>query len=1115
VAGSPAAPIADVMPRPQPWLPPLAGVVLAGALLGASPSTPPLTPLALGQPVEGALEAGESHTFHAELAVGRVFRVAVEQRGVDVELAARGPDGRRIAVDSPFDRQGTETLVVAPAAGGDWELTVRAREPAAPAGRYAIRLDELPGEPGNHRRAAEEAMSRGGECYREGTAESRRQARGEYRRAVGEWRAAGERAQEARALYAAAVLARLVDDTREALQAAAEVLPLWQALGDRLWEAATENEIGLDHWQLGDTAEARSAFEKAVEIARRTGDRYGEGAAESNLCVTDLARGDLKAGIACYEAALPVLREVQAAALEGSALTSAGRAYDILGEPDQARERYRQALERLRATDDRGGEARTLNHIGLLSQELGDSQDALARFGAALAVFLALEDRRWQGTVLHNTGLVYQSLGEWPRAASSYEAALRLRRAVGDRPEEAATLTNLGIVDGELGRPREALECQQRALELRRQSGDRWGEGVALTQAGRAAARLGDLPSALADFDRAVELLHAAGSRADEAEALRSRGDAWLARGDGEKARASLDEALLLARASGHRASEAQTELSLAAAERGAGQLAAARAHAGAALDLFAALRTRIGSPDLRASFSALRHRAYELTVDLLMESHRAEPLGGWDRAALETVERARARTLVELLSEAGVDVREGVAPALLERRTSLLHRLNAKTERALRQRGGSTAERTALEEERFALQRDLDAVEAEIRAASPGYAALTQPQALSAAALQGLLDPDTLLLSYALGEARSYLWAVTPETVESFELPGRARLEELARRVHEEMSRFDVAARGRETADAAALGRLLLGPVAGRLGRLGYQRLVVVPDGALQYVPFGALLMPAAGGAPEPVLVHHEVVDLPSASALAVQRRLLAGRPPAAKRLAVLADPVFDPRDPRVAGRQPANAAGRTLRDDPPAFARLPASRREAEAIAALAPAGEPRQTMLALDFDAALPRVLGGALGGFRIVHFATHGVIDAERPALSGLALSMVDAAGHPQEGFLHLHDIYNLKLDADLVVLSGCRTALGKEVRGEGLIGLTRGFQYAGAPRVLASLWPVEDNATAALMERFYRALWGKRQPAAAALREAQLWVRGERRWRDPYFWAGFVLEGDWR
>ncbi|HEX6864203.1 MAG TPA: CHAT domain-containing protein, partial [Thermoanaerobaculia bacterium] len=149
-----------------------------------------------------------------------------------------------------------------------------------------------------------------------------------------------------------------------------------------------------------------------------------------------------------------------------------------------------------------------------------------------------------------------------------------------------------------------------------------------------------------------------------------------------------------------------------------------------------------------------------------------------------------------------------------------------------------------------------------------------------------------------------------------------------------------------------------------------------------------------------------------------------------------------------------------------------------------------------------------------GFRVVHFATHGVLDAERPALSGLALSMVGPDGSAQEGFLHLRDVYGLRLDADLVVLSGCRTALGRELRGEGLVGLTRGFLYAGAPRVVASLWKVEDRATSELMTRFYRALWEEGLAPAAALRSAQLSLRRERRWRDPYFWAGFVLQGAW-
>jgi CHAT domain-containing protein len=456
------------------------------------------------------------------------------------------------------------------------------------------------------------------------------------------------------------------------------------------------------------------------------------------------------------------------------------------------------------------------------------------------------------------------------------------------------------------------------------------------------------------------------------------------------------------------------------------------------------------------------------------------------------------------------VDVQQGVPPELLERRTSLLHRLSAKTERSLREHPGSADERAALEEERYAVLRDLDGVEAEIRERSPGYAALTWPQPLRTAEIQALLDPDMILLSYALGEEKSYLWAITPTKVESFELPARAGIEALARRVHEGLSRFDVEDRRREAEDAAKLSRLLLGPVAGRLDR---QRLVVVPDGALQYIPFGALPLPAGGTAGKeerPVLLieRHEVVNLPSASALAVQRRVLARRPPAARELAVLADPVFDRQDPRVVARGIARAAS----GPPPVFERLPASRQEAEAIAALAPAGDP---LVALDFNAALSRVLGDRLSDFRVVHFATHGVIDAERPALSGLALSMVDSKGRPQEGFLHLHDIYNLKLNADLVVLSGCRTALGKEVRGEGLIGLTRGFQYAGAQRVVASLWRVEDLATASLMARFYRGLWVEKLPPAAALRQAQLWIRQQRRWRDPYFWAAFVLEGDWR
>ena len=158
----------------------------------------------------------------------------------------------------------------------------------------------------------------------------------------------------------------------------------------------------------------------------------------------------------------------------------------------------------------------------------------------------------------------------------------------------------------------------------------------------------------------------------------------------------------------------------------------------------------------------------------------------------------------------------------------------------------------------------------------------------------------------------------------------------------------------------------------------------------------------------------------------------------------------------------------------------------------------------------------VTSAEFGQYRIIHLATHGLLNSTHPELSGIVLSLVDQHGQPQDGFLRLHEIYNLKLPAELVVLSACQTALGKEVRGEGLVGLTRGFMYAGAPRVVASLWKVDDKATAELMKRFYQAMLGEqRMRPAAALRAAQVEMLKQKEWEDPYYWAAFVLQGEWK
>jgi CHAT domain-containing protein len=291
-----------------------------------------------------------------------------------------------------------------------------------------------------------------------------------------------------------------------------------------------------------------------------------------------------------------------------------------------------------------------------------------------------------------------------------------------------------------------------------------------------------------------------------------------------------------------------------------------------------------------------------------------------------------------------------------------------------------------------------------------------------------------------------------------------------------------------------------------------------VIADGALQYVPFAALPVP---GSTRPLILDHELVSLPSASALAIQRQTLANRKLAPKAVAVIADPVFSSRDSRFSPRRsPAATADDTRLIEhvgsgsggPLNVRRLPFTRQEADRILAVAPAGS---NLRAVDFRASRSIATSGELSNYRYVHFATHGYLDTSRAGLSAIVLSLVDEQGKPQDGFLRTHDIYNLKLPAELVVLSACETGLGKEVKGEGLEGLTRGFMYAGARRVVVSLWNVNDKATAGLMQHLYVGMLKNKKTPAAALRAAQIEMLGVKQWQSPYYWAPFVMQGEWR
>jgi len=829
-------------------------------------------------------------------------------------------------------------------------------------------------------------------------------------------------------------------------------------LGSQSFAATLEQMAPRIAQQPANSDAAEQVYQEAFQL-------YQQGTAES-----------LRQAIPKFEQAAILYRQVGEKSSEARSLAYIGYIYDSLGEKQKALEFYNQALPLFQTVGNREGEAATFNNIGSVYNSLGEKQKALEFYNQALSLRRAVGDRRGEAYTLHNIGFVYDSLGEHQKALEFYNQALPLRRAVGDRGGEAATLNNIGLVYDDLGEHQKALEFYNQALPLIRTVGGREGEAATLNNIGAVYNSFGEKQKALKTYNQALSLLRAVGDRRGEAYTLHNIGFVYDSLGEKQKALEFYNQALPLRRAVGDREGEADTLYNVASLQRNQGNLKQALTLMDSVITIIENLRTKIGSQELRASYFATVQDYYELYIDLLMQLHQQNPNQGYDALALNASERSRARGLLELLTEAGTDIRSGVDPKLVDRERTLQQQLDTVEKRRIQILSGNhTKEQAeAIKREQITLLEDYRQVQADIRATSPSYAALTQPKPLTLTEIQQqVLDDDTLLLQYSLGEERSYLWAVTKTSITSYELPKRTEIEAAAQqfyrllnspdyRLGQQRSIIRVEPTSPATEAVTNLSQMLLEPVAQQLGN---KRLLIVSDGALQYIPFSALPVPGAKETEVvPLLVKHEIVNLPSASTLAVLRNEINGRKPAPKTVAVLADPIFSSNDERLKTLVGVGAQGvaplqrampddvdslalaRSARESGVTFKRLPFTRTEGDRILSLVPAA---QKMQAFDFAASRTTATNPQLSQYQIVHFATHGILNSKNPELSGIVLSLVDEKGTPENGFLRLQDIFNLNLPAELIVLSACETGLGQDVKGEGLVGLTRGFMYAGS------------------------------------------------------------------
>lgn len=1057
-----------------------------------------------GKPIEREMKGDELHSYEISLTEGQFIHLLVDQRGIDIVIKVFTPDGKQaLEVNSRKDIPGPEAVLMITAASGDYRLELSAAEKNAPAGRYQASIVEArqatikDSDRIAARIAAQKAFLEGEKLRGQRTAESVKKAVEKYKEALPLWRAAGDLNGEADTLYyLGRAYHELLGENQKALDCFNQALLLQRAAGDRYTEIYTLLNIGAVYDSFGEKQKALQSYNKVLLLQQATGDRYGE----------------------------------------AYTLTNIGSIYAFIGEYEEALAYYNRALPLRRAVSDRYGEGQTLNSMGLAYYSQGEHEKALECFNLALPLYRAEGNRDGEAATLNNISLVYTALKEYQKALDNYQQVLVLAQAVGTRLGEAITLNNIGIVHALLLEHEKALECYNQALDLHKAVGNLSGEAITL--------------------------------------------------------------------------------YAIAVTNRDIGKFDESRAKMESALAIVESLRSKIGIRALRSSFFASKQDYYEFYIDLLMRMHKERPLEGYHALALHAVERARSRTLLEALAEAGVDIRENIDPKLRQQERSLREQLNSKVDYLQKaQSSGSASEQVkAAAEEIKKLELELHKVEAMIRETPPSNVARKYPEPLKLEQIQQqVLNADTLLLEYALGKDHSYLWAVTPESIDVYELPKRAEIERAVLLFYDLITGPQPGKRPFETDEqqrkremrvraateypkaAAELSRILLAPVTERLGK---KRLVIVADGLLQYVPFEVLpILETSSVAPEvrtsrtgnrgrvrkahsrratPLLVEHEIVYLPSASTLAVQRQQATRREPARKTIALFTNPVFSKDDVRVkqslakvdAGsitneksdlrpgsssqQDASNALGNKQAEQPAGEAgpkadagnsslkplakymggrssldQLPETERMGKRILALVPAG---QGHLETGFDANLEKSTSPELKEYRIIQYATHGFLNP-KPELSGLVLSLVDEKGRDREGFLSSSAIYNMNLSAELVVLSACQTGLALEpldilggeerrilsrVKDQGFTGLARGFVYAGAQRVMVGLWNVEVNATAELMERFYKELFSVKKPsAAAALRAAQVSMWKDPKWRHPYYWGAFVISGEYK
>ena len=788
-----------------------------------------------------------------------------------------------------------------------------------------------------------------------------------------------------------------------------------------------------------------------------------------------------------------------------------------LGRLSQALARYDRVLKLITPAEDPLLFAIVMNNSAYANRVFGNADVALRQYGEALDLTRSLHDAYFEAQSLHGVGSVYEMMGDREVALDYYRQALALRTAELDGPGRTASLRAVGNILREQGNASEALAMHREALSL---AVTPFAINRVRVQVAKDYRSLGRPDEALKELEK-ILAKDAVSDEMQRAYALLERGGLWISKNKLGAAEADLRSALATFRKYEAPADEFSAWEGLAQLERKRGDSDGALVALDKALALIEEIRAQTANPELRATVMQPFRPAFDLKISMLAEQYFLASHGEGARdnqalamQALMTGEQARGRALADFrstdISAPGLDSHRG------EQRRLLYKELAARRfqlEARLDKSGTNDARVRQLREEISALRQQLDRINAEIGAASASTteSANSRGSVTTRSIDLSAIPDDTAIVEYWLGAERATAWVLTRERLDMVDLGPTRAVSDAARKYHEALRSFGSVGLSERLKGGEALHRLIVRPVGELVA--SKRTLLFAPDGMLHYAPFAALRSSSAASG-RFLVETHDVAVIPSIRILLDKHRVRDHAP--TKDMLLVNDPVYGPDDSRLA---PSDATTKEQEKkasrwplslfrgaaDVSHLRRLPATAEEASAIVSLLP---PSGVDRLEGFAATRDGFLKSELDRYRFIHVASHAVTDSEFPQLSAVILSTRDRQGREIDGRVMAADFMHVHLNADAVILSGCDTALGKSVVGEGLIGLRYVVLARGARAVIGSLWPVPDQATAQLMIRFYSSLLREKASVPAASSEAmRAMISGQ--FNDPSVWAAFA------